>query len=102
MPPAACLWPALSLLHPPRPDSRWRWLQIVYDDLRPQLSAFGHEGMKTPHFDSLAAESLTFTQAYTNYPYCARKSQADCRCLLVICRPFCQVLLITQAVCGSL
>ena len=46
-------------------------LFVVYDDLRPQLSAFGHQGMRTPHFDALAAESLTFTRAYTNYPYCA-------------------------------
>ena len=46
-------------------------LFVVYDDLRPQLSAFGHDGMKTPHFDSLAAESLVFHRAYTNYPYCA-------------------------------
>ncbi len=46
-------------------------LFVVYDDLRPQLSAFGHDGMKTPYFDSLAAESLVFHRAYTNYPYCA-------------------------------
>ena len=46
-------------------------LFVVYDDLRPQLSSFGHDGMKTPHFDSLAAESLVFHRAYTNYPYCA-------------------------------
>jgi hypothetical protein len=67
-------------------------LQIVYDDLRPQLSAFGHEGMKTPHFDSLAAQSLTFTRAYTNYPYCARKFTRNllrctccCCCVLLQC-----------------
>lgn len=46
-------------------------LFVVYDDLRPQLSSFGHGGMKTPNFDSLAAESLVFHRAYTNYPYCA-------------------------------
>ena len=46
-------------------------LFVVYDDLRPQLTSFGHAGMKTPHFDSLAAESLVFHRAYTNYPYCA-------------------------------
>jgi hypothetical protein len=46
-------------------------LFVVYDDLRPQLGAYGHPGMSTPHFDSLASESLVFNRAYTNYPYCA-------------------------------
>lgn len=53
------------------PAGRPNILFVVYDDLRPQLSTFGHDGMKTPHFDSLAAESLVFHRAYTNYPYCA-------------------------------
>ena len=53
------------------PAGRPNILFVVYDDLRPQLSTFGHSGMKTPHFDSLAAESLVFHRAYTNYPYCA-------------------------------
>ena len=51
----------------PRPNV----LFVVYDDLRPQLGAYGHEQMSTPNFDSLAAESLVFNRAYTNYPYCA-------------------------------
>ena len=46
-------------------------LFVVYDDLRPQLASYGHDRMSTPHFDSLANESLVFNRAYTNYPYCA-------------------------------
>jgi iduronate 2-sulfatase len=52
---------------PPRPNV----LFVVYDDLRPQLGAYGHTQMITPHFDSLANESLVFNRAFTNYPYCA-------------------------------
>ena len=46
-------------------------LFVVYDDLRPQLASYGHDRMSTPHFDSLANQSLVFNRAYTNYPYCA-------------------------------
>jgi hypothetical protein len=47
-------------------------LFIVCDDLRTQLKTYGHaDYMATPHIDALAAESLVFERAYTNYPYCA-------------------------------
>lgn len=45
-------------------------LVIAVDDLRPSLGCYGYRGVRTPHIDSLAAQGLTFTQAYAQ--------QADC------------------------
>lgn len=48
-------------------------LFAVFDDLRPQLGAYGHSEVSTPHLDALAssAGAMTFLRAYTNYAYCA-------------------------------
>ena len=46
-------------------------LHLIADDLRPQLGAYGQVGMLTPHLDALAATSLVFTSAYTQFAYCA-------------------------------
>ena len=45
-------------------------LLIVCDDLRPELGAYNHSHMLTPHMDALAKESLVFERAFTNYAYC--------------------------------
>eukprot|EP00658_Telonema_sp_P-2_P083768 TRINITY_DN915_c0_g1_i3.p1 TRINITY_DN915_c0_g1~~TRINITY_DN915_c0_g1_i3.p1 ORF type:complete len:518 (-),score=77.98 TRINITY_DN915_c0_g1_i3:336-1889(-) len=46
-------------------------LYLVADDLRPQLGSYGHGYMHTPNLDQLAATSLQFERAYTNFAYCA-------------------------------
>ena len=48
-------------------------LLIAIDDLRPNIGAYGHDFMKTPHIDSLASDpfSTTFTNAYVQYSFCA-------------------------------
>eukprot|EP00048_Salpingoeca_helianthica_P020164 m.5170 g.5170 ORF g.5170 m.5170 type:complete len:511 (-) comp4470_c0_seq2:36-1568(-) len=46
-------------------------LYLMCDDLRPQLKAYGFNQTLTPHLDALAAKSLTFTRAYTQFPFCA-------------------------------
>ena len=46
-------------------------LHLVADDMRPQLGAYGQSRMITPHLDALAAESLVFSSAYTQFAYCA-------------------------------
>lgn len=44
----------------------------VFDDLRPNLGCYNNRSfMHTPNIDKLAAESLVFDRAYTNYAYCA-------------------------------
>ena len=47
-------------------------LFIVLDDLRPQLSTYGHgTPSATPNIDALGREGLIFQRSFTNYPYCS-------------------------------
>ena len=39
-------------------------LFIAVDDLRPNIGAYGHNFMKTPHIDALAERGLLFQRAY--------------------------------------
>jgi arylsulfatase A-like enzyme len=45
-------------------------LLLVVDDLNNDLGVYGHELVKTPHIDRLAARGVSFTRAYTQYPQC--------------------------------
>jgi arylsulfatase A-like enzyme len=46
-------------------------LYLMCDDLRPQLRAYGFNQTLTPNLDALAAKSLVFNRAYTQFPFCA-------------------------------
>jgi hypothetical protein len=46
-------------------------LHLVSDDMRPNLGCYGHNFMKTPNLDKLAATGLQFDFAYTQFAYCA-------------------------------
>ncbi len=45
-------------------------LFIAVDDLRPELGCYGKLQIKSPNIDNLAAEGLTFINAYCNVPVC--------------------------------
>lgn len=45
------------------------WLSV--EDIGPQLACYGDTTAKTPHLDALAAKSLTYDVAWSNYPVCA-------------------------------
>src|SRR5690554_2151259 len=45
-------------------------LFITVDDLRPQLGAYGHEYMVTPHMDRLAKNGRLFANHYVIVPTC--------------------------------
>lgn len=45
-------------------------LFIAVDDLRPELGCYGDGFVKSPHIDSLARSSVTFTQAHCQQPVC--------------------------------
>lgn len=46
-------------------------LFIISDDLGSQsLGCYGNTNCQTPHIDALAARSMRFTRAYTQYPVC--------------------------------
>ena len=57
-------------LTPPSPQGYKNVLFIVVDDLRPEISAYGHHYMKTPHLDKLASEGTVYTRAYVQYSFC--------------------------------
>jgi len=49
---------------------KYNVLFIISDDLRPELGAYGVEGIKTPNIDELAKRSTRFDRAYAQYPVC--------------------------------
>ena len=44
---------------------------IAVDDMRPELGSYGCSHMHTPHLDALAAESLSFDNAYIAVAWCS-------------------------------
>ena len=46
-------------------------LFIAVDDLRTQLSCYGENAAKTPHIDTLAAQSMVFERAYCQVAVCS-------------------------------
>ena len=61
-------------------QSRPNILMIMADQLRADcLGAYGNRVVKTPHIDRIAAEGVTFTNAYTCVPSCtpARSALSD-------------------------
>jgi len=45
-------------------------LFVAVDDLRPQLGAYGKEGVHTPNMDRLAEEGVLFERAYSQFAIC--------------------------------
>lgn len=45
-------------------------LIIMSDDMRTELGCYGVAGIKTPHIDQLAAQSVRFERNYVQYPLC--------------------------------
>ena len=70
------------------PPKKPNILFIVSDDLRPTLGTYGTQAI-TPNIDALAQKSLTFTRAYTQFPWCgpSRQSFMSGRYRLAFIRP---------------
>ena len=71
--------PVRSTFHGPGPavaaqpkngKQKYNVLFIIADDLRPELGAYGVDGIKTPNLDALARRSTRFDRAYAQYPVC--------------------------------
>ncbi|MGJ8683634.1 MAG: sulfatase [Nonlabens sp.] len=45
-------------------------LLLYMDDLRPELSSYGADYIKSPNIDALAASGMQFNNAYCNVPVC--------------------------------
>ena len=51
-------------------ESKPNVLFIYVDDLRPELSIYGANHIKSPNIDKLAHASIVFSRAYCNVPVC--------------------------------
>ena len=60
----------VAIVAAPAAESRLNVLFIFSDDLRPELGCYGTPGIKTPHLDALAQQSVRFNQAFVQYPLC--------------------------------
>lgn len=57
------------------PPAKKHVLFVISDDLRPTLGAYGTQAL-TPNVDALAARGLTFSRAYTQFPWCSPTRQS--------------------------
>lgn len=55
---------------PTSPEAAPNILLIIVDDLRPDLGAYGHDLVRSPAIDRLAARGIRFDRAYSQYPLC--------------------------------
>ena len=46
-------------------------LFLAVDDLRPELGSYGHDNIKSPNIDALAAKSMVFERAYCQIAVCS-------------------------------
>ena len=51
--------------------SKLNILMIIVDDMRPDISAWGKENIKTPNIDHLVNQGLSFKRAYAQYANCS-------------------------------
>lgn len=63
----ALLLTASAALAADRPNILW----IVFEDLSPELGAYGDAYAVTPHIDAFAKQSVLYTRAYSNGGACA-------------------------------
>jgi iduronate 2-sulfatase len=61
---------ALCVLQTTVATQRLNVLFIVCDDLNTHVSTSGYPHIRTPAFDQLASEGMTFNRAYCQYPVC--------------------------------
>ena len=67
---AGLLWIILSALTGYGEDSRPNVLFIICDDLNTHVSTSDYQHIRTPAFDTLADQGITFKRAYCQYPVC--------------------------------
>ena len=51
--------------------SKLNILMIIVDDMRPDISAWGKENIKTPNIDHLVNQGISFKREYAQYANCS-------------------------------
>ena len=64
------------LLAEQKADSRPNILWILSEDISPELSCYGTEGVQTPNLDKLAGQGIRFNNAFTTAPVCSASRSA--------------------------
>ncbi|MCR9279676.1 MAG: sulfatase-like hydrolase/transferase [Pseudomonadaceae bacterium] len=67
----ACWLTGCTASAPDRLATRPNFLMVVFEDMSPRIGAYGDVVAQTPVLDNLAAQSITFTNAYTTAGVCA-------------------------------
>ena len=63
-------------------------LHLIFDDLRPDLGAYGHKWAHTPHLDALVREGIELDRHYT-CEYCpVLYSKTPHKLVCPTCQPF--------------
>ncbi len=58
------------------PDHRPNILWLIAEDMGPELSAYGYDGIDTPNIDGLAAAGTMYTHAFATAPVCSPSRSA--------------------------
>ena len=93
MPPAPP-WPASP------PAGAKNVLYVLIDDLRTQMTPFGHAGMKTPHFAAFADTAVLFEQAHCNSQMCVPTRNRYPHCVATLRFEMCQLHRPNSDACG--
>eukprot|EP00041_Stephanoeca_diplocostata_P025773 m.682614 g.682614 ORF g.682614 m.682614 type:complete len:244 (+) comp22821_c0_seq7:312-1043(+) len=62
---------------PPAPKQAMNVLMIAVDDLRPEMTPYGHTHMHTPNLERLANRSMLFERAYVSVALCMPRYSAS-------------------------
>ena len=73
---AATLATPSRLFAEQKTDSRPNILWILSEDISPELSCYGTQGMQTPNLDKLAGQGIRFNNAFMTAPVCSASRSA--------------------------
>jgi N-sulfoglucosamine sulfohydrolase len=67
---------AIAGQSPPAPPKQPNILWLIAEDFGPQLGCYGTKEVWTPNLDSLAAQGIRYTRAFTTAPVCSASRSA--------------------------